>query len=160
MPWLGGARPAEPQPSEPEGDAARSRWRILVVDDNRDAARSVATFFELVGHEVSTAADGVQALAVAADFRPDVVVLDIGLPQLDGYQVAQRLRVQAATRDCLLIALTGYGQADDRERAERAGFDHHFVKPADPADLLARIDAWKPKGPAGKPLEFVHDPAH
>ena len=112
------------------------------------------------GHHVSPAADGEQALAVATDFGPDVVVLDIGLPLLDGYQVAQRLRTRAATCNCLLIALTGYGQADDRERAEHAGFDHHFVKPADPADLLACIDAWNSQGHSAKPLEFAHDPAH
>ena len=109
LPWLGGAPPAQPEQNDPELDDARTTWRILVVDDNRDAARSVATFFELVGHEVSTAADGAQALAVAADFRPDIVVLDIGLPLLDGYQVAERLRGLPAMRDCLLIAFTGYG---------------------------------------------------
>ena len=160
LPWRGGAAPVEPERSEAEFDDARAIWRILVVDDNRDAARSVATFFELVGHEVTTAADGAQALAFAADFHPDIVVLDIGLPLLDGYQVAERLREQPATRGCLLIALTGYGQAEDRQRAERAGFDRHFVKPADPADLLACIDAWKPRAHVAKRLESVHDPAH
>ncbi|MEO6408293.1 MAG: ATP-binding protein, partial [Burkholderiaceae bacterium] len=158
LPWLGGARPAEPEQNETELDTARKTWRILGVDDNRDAARSVATFFELVGNEVSTAADGAQALAVAADFGPNIVVLDIGLPLLDGYQVAERLRAQPATRDGLLIALTGYGQADNRECAGRVGFDHHFVKSADPAELLACIDVWIPQGHPTKPLKFVHDP--
>ncbi len=160
LPWLGGASPAEParDDAEPAANGSAS-LRILVVDDNRDAARSVATFFELVGHEMATAADGMQALAIAGDFEPHVVVLDIGLPQLDGYQVAQRLRGAHATRDSLLIALTGYGQADDRERALESGFDHHFVKPADPSQLLACIDAWVSKGHKAKPLELVHDPA-
>ena len=152
MPWSGGARTIEAPAEEGSASApAHASWRILVVDDNRDAARSVATFLELVGHDVSTAADGAQALQVASDFHPDIVVLDIGLPLLDGYQVAARLRAQPATRDSLLIALTGYGQAEDRERAVSAGFDHHFVKPADPAALLSRIDAWHPKCDEGEP---------
>ena len=152
VPWSGGARTIEAPAEEGSASApAHASWRILVVDDNRDAARSVATFLELVGHDVSTAADGAQALQVASDFHPDIVVLDIGLPLLDGYQVAARLRAQPATRDSLLIALTGYGQAEDRERAVSAGFDHHFVKPADPAALLSRIDAWHPKRDEGEP---------
>ncbi|HET7794255.1 MAG TPA: response regulator [Rhizobacter sp.] len=116
--------------------------RVLVVDDNRDAAQSVATFLELGGHEVRTAADGGEALAAAGSFAPDVVVLDIGLPVLDGYAVAHRLRQSAATRDALLLALTGYGQREDRLLADAAGFNHHFVKPADPSALLACIENW------------------
>lgn len=116
--------------------------RVLVVDDNRDAAQSVATFLELGGHEVRTAVDGGEALAVAGSFAPDVVVLDIGLPVLDGYAVAHRLRQSAATRDALLLALTGYGQREDRLKADAAGFNHHFVKPADPSALLACIENW------------------
>ncbi|MBC7954908.1 MAG: response regulator, partial [Cytophagales bacterium] len=116
--------------------------RVLVVDDNRDAAQSVASFLELGGHEVRTAADGGEALLAAELFGPDVVLLDIGLPVLDGYEVALRLRQTPAGRRALLMALTGYGQREDRLSAEAAGFDHHFVKPADPAVLLACIEAW------------------
>lgn len=116
--------------------------RVLVVDDNRDAAQSVASFFELSGHEVRTAADGGEALVAAELFAPDVVVLDIGLPVLDGYEVARRLRQTPAASTALLLALTGYGQREDRQNAEAAGFDQHFVKPADPAVLLTCIDNW------------------
>jgi len=116
--------------------------RVLVVDDNHDAAHSVADLLALSGHEVRTAADGREALAVAEHFSPEVVVLDIGLPILDGYEVAARLRTMDGTRAALLLALTGYGQQEDRERAEAAGFDHHFVKPADPVALQKCIDEW------------------
>jgi signal transduction histidine kinase/DNA-binding response OmpR family regulator len=117
--------------------------RILVVDDNRDAAEGTAAVLEMEGHEVRMAADGEAALAAASDFRPDVVVLDIGLPLLDGYEVAHRLRRAPATQSVFLIALTGYGQKEDRQAAQDAGFDRHFVKPADPAALLACIHEWQ-----------------
>jgi CheY-like chemotaxis protein len=116
--------------------------RVLVVDDNRDAAQSVASFLELGGHEVRTAADGAEALVASELFAPQVFVLDIGLPVLDGYEVAQRLRQSPIGRDALLVALTGYGQREDRLNAEAAGFDHHFVKPADPTALLSCIEKW------------------
>jgi signal transduction histidine kinase/DNA-binding response OmpR family regulator len=118
------------------------RCRILVVDDNRDAALSIGKFLELEGHSVRTAADGAKALEVAAVFAPEVVVLDIGLPVLDGYEVARRLRKMPALQQVLLIALTGYGQKDDRLAADAAGFDQHFVKPIDPELLLACIAQW------------------
>jgi CheY-like chemotaxis protein len=117
--------------------------RILVVDDNRDAAEGTAAVLEMEGHEVRMAADGEAALAAASDFLPDVVVLDIGLPLLDGYEVARRLRRAPATQSVFLIALTGYGQKEDRQAAQDAGFDRHFVKPADPAALLACIHEWQ-----------------
>jgi CheY-like chemotaxis protein len=102
----------------------------------------VASFLELSGHEVRTAADGGEALAAAELFSPDVVVLDIGLPVIDGYEVARRLRQTPKGKEALVLALTGYGQREDRENAETAGFDHHFVKPADPSVLLACIESW------------------
>ncbi|MEO7152567.1 MAG: response regulator [Burkholderiaceae bacterium] len=160
IPDAGELRPAEPALPEPLATGNASGSRILVVDDNRDAARSVATFFEILGHEVATAADGLQAIEVANSFGPEVVVLDIGLPLLDGYQVAQRLRQSPRTRDALLIALTGYGQAEDRERAAQAGFDRHFVKPADPAALLACIDAWTAQASETEPLQSLHGQAN
>ncbi|HKX41180.1 MAG TPA: response regulator [Burkholderiaceae bacterium] len=134
----GDAAPARMEPAAPRVAAAR----ILIVDDNRDAAQSIATFFEMSGHHIRIAADGVQALDAAADFAPDVVVLDIGLPALDGYEVAVRLRRMPATRDALILALTGYGQKEDQSHAEAAGFDRHFVKPADPVALLSCIETW------------------
>jgi len=120
----------------------RAGCRILVVDDNHDAAEATKVLLELAGHEVKMVGDGNEALASAPVFAPDVVLLDIGLPMMDGYQVARRLREAAETRASCLIALTGYGQPADRERARAAGFDHHLTKPADPDALLALVDAW------------------
>jgi len=134
----------DPTPSAQRkaGATPRAGCRILVVDDNRDAAEATKVLLELGGHEVKMVGDGSEALASAPVFAPDVVLLDIGLPMMDGYQVAQRLREVAQTRASCLIALTGYGQPADRERARVAGFDHHLTKPADPDALLALVDAW------------------
>ncbi len=116
--------------------------RVLIVDDNHDAADSVAQFLQLEGHEVKTVGDGMQAIACVPVFAPQVVVLDIGLPVLSGYEVAKRLREMPATRDALIVALTGYGQKEDKQRALESGFDHHFVKPTDPHALTALIARW------------------
>lgn len=116
--------------------------RVLVVDDNHDAALSLATYLEMSGHEVRTAGDGRQALDVAEIFKPQAVVLDIGLPVLDGYQVARQLRLAPPVQHLLLLALTGYGQKEDQLAASQAGFDRHFVKPVDPAALAACIETW------------------
>ncbi|MBX9583697.1 MAG: response regulator [Gemmataceae bacterium] len=113
--------------------AARPNYRVLVVDDNADAADSLALLLELAGDTVRTAGSGPRALEVAGSFRPEVVLLDIGLPGMDGYEVARRLRGQPDGGRVLLVALTGYGRDDDRRRAAEAGFDHHLTKPADPA---------------------------
>ncbi len=130
--------------SRPAGPSAPrlAPQRVLIVDDNHDAAAGVAAVLELEGHRIRTAADGEEALAIAAAYRPSVVVLDIGLPLLDGYEVARRMRKAPETEDALLIALTGYGQTEDRQAALAAGFDHHFVKPAEPSALLACIHHW------------------
>ncbi|HSC64013.1 MAG TPA: response regulator [Caldimonas sp.] len=133
------AAPAEQRPPRAK---ARAGCRILVVDDNHDAAEATKVLLELGGHEVKMVGDGNEALASAPVFAPDVVLLDIGLPMMDGYQVARRLREVAETSASCLIALTGYGQPADRERARAAGFDHHLTKPADPDALLALVDAW------------------
>ena len=116
--------------------------RVLVVDDNVDAAETIAMFLKLLGHEVMTAGDGEQALACASVFNPDVAVLDIGLPTLNGYEVARRLRNIPVTQQALMIALTGYGQESDQLRAFEAGFDQHLVKPADPQWLAETIADW------------------
>ena len=114
--------------------------RVLVVDDNVDAAESTAAFLRLEGHEVKAVHDGLQALASLKVFDPHVVVLDIGLPGLDGYAVARQLRSRGDTSHVLLVALTGYGQKEDRSKAAEAGFDYHFVKPADPRDIQTAIE--------------------
>lgn len=98
-------------------------------------------FLSLAGHEVEAVGDGAEALASAPVFAPEVVVLDIGLPLVDGYEVARRLRQVPQTRDSFVVALTGYGQRADRERAQEAGFDRHLTKPAEPDELPALIAA-------------------
>jgi len=120
----------------------RVACRILVVDDNHDAADALKVLLELSGHEVKSVANGSDALASAPVFAPDVIVLDIGLPEMDGYALARRLRELPSTRASCFIALTGYGQPADRDRAREAGFDHHLTKPADPDALLTLLDAW------------------
>ena len=120
--------PEAPAVAEPQATVSR---HILIVDDNRDSAESMAMLLQLSGHATWIAYDGHAALALAAAHAPEVVLLDIGLPGVDGYQVASQLRELPQTCDSLLIALTGYGQADDRRRSAEAGFDAHFVKPVD-----------------------------
>ena len=105
--------------------------RVLVVDDNLDAAESLAELLRALQHDVRTAHDGPTALQAALDHRPDVMLLDIGLPRMNGYEVAKRLRQQPVFSNAVLIAMTGYGQESDRESSRAAGFDHHLVKPAD-----------------------------
>jgi CheY-like chemotaxis protein len=123
---------------------ARVPRRVLVVEDNVDVAETTATMLTLAGHTLRWAADGAQALAAAQDFAPEIVLLDVGLPTVDGYQVARRLRQLPQTRHALLVGLTGYGMPADRQRGREAGFDHHLLKPADPAALCALIEAWQP----------------
>lgn len=117
--------------------AATVPRRILVVDDNIDAAQSVAELLELGGNEVTVAHDGTGALERTTSFRPDVVLLDIGLPDISGYEVARRIRKLEGVRQPLLIALTGWGQEQDKQEAVEAGFDQHWTKPVDPQRLLA-----------------------
>jgi CheY-like chemotaxis protein len=109
--------------------------RILIVDDNEDAANSLATLLQLSGHETASVYTAADALRRASDFRPDVVLLDIGLPGMDGYEVAQQMRELPGLRDIHLVAVTGYGRSDDRQRAREAGFDEHLVKPVEFAIL-------------------------
>jgi CheY-like chemotaxis protein len=109
--------------------------RILVVDDNVDSAMSLAMMLKLMGNELRTAHDGLEALDVAAAFRPDLIVLDIGMPRLNGYETARRIRHQPWGKNTILVALTGWGQVDDRQKSHDAGFDKHMVKPVDLAAL-------------------------
>ena len=118
--------------------------RILVVDDHRDGAESMAALLALQGHEVRVAHDGESALAAAAEFRPDVMLLDIGLPTLSGYEVCRHLRAQGWGRHVTVIALTGWGDPDAVKKGEAAGFDHHLVKPVDEAVLVATLAGLPP----------------
>ncbi|MEO6187120.1 MAG: ATP-binding protein [Steroidobacteraceae bacterium] len=121
------------------------RRRILVADDNRDAAESLSMLLEMAGHEVRVACLGREALAIAQVYRPDIVLLDIGMPDLNGYEVARAMRLESWALKVQLIALTGWGQAEDRRKALQAGFDHHLVKPIDP-DQLEELIAGKSPG--------------
>ncbi len=124
-----------PPPSIAKAGDRLPRARILVADDNYDAAQSLALMLGMEGHDVRTASDGIEALRVAEEFRPQLVLLDIGMPRLDGYETARRLRERPWAQALLLFALTGWGQEEDRERAHKAGFDRHLVKPVDPEAL-------------------------
>jgi CheY-like chemotaxis protein len=115
--------------------------RIVVADDNEDSAQSFAMLLSFSGHEVRIAHDGEQALVAVRDFRPDVAFLDIGMPRLSGYEVAEAVRAEPWGRDVKLIAVTGWGQADDKVRARSAGFDQHLVKPIDPSDVDRLLEA-------------------
>ncbi len=114
---------------------ALGRHRILVADDNYDSATSLSILLNDAGYDVRTAGDGVQALETAAQFRPDIALLDIGMPKLNGYDVARQIRKQPWGGQVLLIALTGWGGADHRQQTTQAGFDRHLTKPVDPAAL-------------------------
>jgi CheY-like chemotaxis protein len=122
------------------GEATPKR-RLLVVDDNRDAAESMSMLLEMWGHEVAYAYDGPTALRTAEKWQPEAVFLDIGLPGMDGYEVAERLRELPHAKGAVLIAITGYGQDDDRLRSRRAGIDHHLVKPVAPDALRSLIES-------------------
>lgn len=111
--------------------------KVLIVDDNKDAADTLAELLTMTGHGVNVAYNGEQALKAAQQFDPDIIFLDIGLPDMSGYEVASRLRASAATKACLLVALTGYGQEHDRQNALQSGFDDHFAKPVDFKKLAA-----------------------
>ena len=122
---------------------SRPALRVLVADDNADAARLLAMLLSLEGHDVHVAGDGLQAVTLAAQIRPQVAVLDIGMPELDGHEVARRLRRGAGGHEMLLLAVTGWGQPEDQRRARAAGFDRHFTKPVDPTELIDCIDTWR-----------------
>jgi CheY-like chemotaxis protein len=124
---LDGAPPATVRPALP--------LRILIVEDNRDAARTLAAVLARQGHQVMTAHSGTAGVQAAPRWRPDVVLCDLGLPGMDGFEVAAALRRDPALASTRLIAISGYGQADDHRRSEEAGFDLHLTKPVDPAEL-------------------------
>jgi CheY-like chemotaxis protein len=123
----------------PDAIAGRPGRRVLVADDNADALTTLSALLEMEGYEVHTAPDGAEALARAEVLRPEVAILDVGMPRLSGHEVASRIRATPWGADMLLIALTGWGQAQDQEQARAAGFDHHCTKPVDLARLLALL---------------------
>ena len=134
------------------------------MDDNRDGADSLAMLLRIMGNDIRTAYDGQEAVDVAEEFRPDVVLLDIGLPKLNGYEACRRIREQPWGKDVVLIALTGWGQEEDRRRSHEAGFDHHLVKPVDPHALMkllaglqaSRIEASQRRGQPRHPAAYRH----
>jgi CheY-like chemotaxis protein len=127
-----GSRPGGPPP-------ALSPVRVLVVDDNRDAADSLGILLQFLGAESQVVYDGPAALQAVPAFRPAAVLLDIGMPGMDGHEVARRIRQEPAGRDAVLIAVTGWGQEEDQRRSSEAGFDHHLVKPVDADSLQALL---------------------
>ena len=135
-------RVGSPKLTEVVPVAAGVRCRIVVADDNRDAADSLQVLLELAGHDVSVAYNGQEALDLGARERPSVFVLDVGMPDMTGYEVARRIRQQAWGRGVLLLAVTGWGQDDDKEKAKAAGFDYHFTKPVNPDEVEERVAAF------------------
>jgi CheY-like chemotaxis protein len=125
-------------PVQTDASAPRQR-RVLVADDNRDAGETMAMLLRLDGHEVHVATDGLQAVEMFAREQPEVVILDIGMPGLSGHEVARRIRDQCGERAVTLIAVTGWGQKADKDRAAASGFDHHFTKPVEPTVLSALL---------------------
>ena len=144
-PATGHVDAAEPAPESAGASRATipsiEPQRILVADDNHDAAEALSLQLQLAGHDVRTAHDGVEALAVAKTFVPDIVLLDLGMPKMDGYEVARQLRLGQQERRMTLIALTGWGQQQDRDRTSNAGFDAHLVKPVAEAHLFKALAA-------------------
>jgi CheY-like chemotaxis protein len=131
----------------PVGDETADRFvphRILIADDNADSAESMGMLLRLMGNDVRIASDGLEAVEQAAVFQPDIVLMDIGMPRLDGYEAARRIRNQDWSRDTLLVAVTGWGPSDDSDEATAAGFDRHFTKPLDPAELRRLVNGLTP----------------
>jgi CheY-like chemotaxis protein len=133
---------------KPETQSTSPGRRILVADDNVDAADSLAMILTALGHEVHVAYDGAAALDAANTLHPEVVLLDIGMPTMNGYDVASRIREQPWAGQACLIALTGWGQDDDKDRARSAGFDHHLVKPLELDRIQQILAELKPAGRA------------
>ena len=134
-------KPAESPRHAADGASPAVSKRILVADDNRDGAETMGMLLKLSGHQVYLAHSGAEALEVAKRERPDIAVLDIGMPDLNGYEVAERIRHEAWGERIKLIAVTGWGQAEDKRRALGAGFNHHLTKPVDPSQLEALFTA-------------------
>jgi CheY-like chemotaxis protein/two-component sensor histidine kinase len=139
-----GARDGAAAEAPAAGPAERPVRRVLVTDDNVDAATSLAMMLELMGNEVRIAHDGLEAVTAAEELRPDVILLDIGMPRLNGYDACKRIREQPWGPGIYIVALTGWGQEEDKRRSREAGFDHHLVKPVDPVTLGALLAGAQP----------------
>jgi CheY-like chemotaxis protein len=138
------AEPAEsPRTDEITASPTESR-RVLVADDNRDSAESLAMLLSHLGHEVVTAHDGLEAVSRAAEFQADVILLDIGMPRLNGYEAARRIRALSLAKRPLIVAVTGWGREDERRRSDEAGFDAHLVKPVDLTELMNLLRSSRP----------------
>jgi len=133
-----------PAAADEAGEMAGIARRVLVTDDNEDAAESLARMLRMMGHEVRTACDGERCIAACEEFRPDVVLLDIGMPNMNGYDAARIIRSRPWGSEVLIVALTGWGQEEDRRRAREAGIDHHLVKPADFTRITRLLHAARP----------------
>ena len=153
LPALGAGRPSEPSANgRRERPAEGKACRVLVVDDNRDVADSLVMILRMTGHEVRVAYDGPAALETVETYRPEIILLDIGLPGMDGYEVARRLRQHPRLPNALLVALSGYGQEEDRRRSREAGFHHHLTKPVEPealGELFASLRSAQPQAVSG-----------
>jgi len=134
------AESAEATPKPKAQASPVAHRRVLVVDDNVDAAAMLDMLLRSLGHETRVAHDGIEALRIAGEFRPDIVLLDIGMPGLDGYEVARRMRSLAKDRRVRIVAVTGWGLDADRQRSREAGFDLHLVKPVDATDLAQALN--------------------
>jgi CheY-like chemotaxis protein len=126
----------------------KRRLRLLIVEDDFDTAESLKLLLQLSGHEVRSFANGLAAIESAIESPPDMMLVDIGLPGIDGYEVARRVRRDGRLARVALVALTGYGREEDRRLAESAGFDHHLVKPIDPTSLGELLERCRPPGAA------------
>jgi CheY-like chemotaxis protein len=138
---------SESTPSDAEANRVEpaSARRILIVDDNVDAADSLGQLLEMMGHEVLTAYDGESGLKAARGFKPGVVLCDIGMPKMNGYDTARRIRAEEWGKKTVLLALTGWGQEDDLRKSVDAGFDHHLIKPVEAAALMKLLAGLQPE---------------
>jgi PAS domain S-box-containing protein len=148
LPLAMDAMGAQRRPSEAGGSMVRLSRRVLIVDDNRDSADTLSTLLQVMGCEIEVAYDGESALAAGARFKPDAVLLDLGMPKLNGFETCERMRAEPWGRSVCIVAVTGWGQDEDRRRTQEAGFNAHMVKPADPGkltELLASISVKQPR---------------
>lgn len=146
---LAGGEALDPIPKAPRRTSKPLKGRrVLIIDDNRDSNQTISMLLEIAGHEVMSSFDGASGLKLMKSFDPEVVLLDIGLPEVDGYEVVRRLMADPATRNAYVIALTGYGQENDMAQAKKAGFDAHLLKPARMEDMLKLI--------SGQPKNSLH----
>jgi len=147
LPVASAERPIVPPEKKPSARATGAARRILVVDDNKDSALTLSMLLKIMGHETQTANDGVEAVAVAKTFSPEVIFMDIGMPRLNGLDACRQIREQAQGRNITLVALTGWGQEQDQSRTREAGFNFHLVKPVQPG-ALAEVLSMPANNPA------------